>query len=98
MAPLVGGLGAVNLNFGHEENMSRSITPQPPKKKSKKKKRKPQASNSENTESPKPDQADDHRTKPEKVQITVNKRAWDVFQDALFFVPAKGRGQTSFLQ
>lgn len=39
VAPLVGGLGAVNLNFGHEENMSRSITPQPPKKKSKKKKR-----------------------------------------------------------
>lgn len=135
LAPLVGGLGAVNLEFGHEENMSRSITRQAPKQKSKKTKSKPQASSSENTEDPQPDQADDDhtqpemlppkkkskkkkkkrtpqasstertedpqpyqvdgdrtqsdqaddgRTQPEKLQITVNKRAWDVFQDALF--------------
>lgn len=65
LAPLVGGLGAVNLEFGHEENMSRSIRRQPPKQKSKKTKRKPQASSSENTEDPQPDQADDDHTQPE---------------------------------
>lgn len=56
-----------------------------------KKKRKPQASTSEHTEDPQPDQADDNPTQSEKLCITVNKRAWDVFQDALFLVSTKGK-------
>lgn len=88
-APLVSGLGAVNLSFGHEEKVPASDVAQLAKKKSKKKKRKAQAPTPQDTENPHPE-ADNGPIQPE-VKIIVSKRAWEVFHSGLFVAPESKR-------
>lgn len=93
-ASLCSGFEAVNLNFGHTETKSGG---QPLEKKSKKKKRKAQAPSSEDTENPRPDEADDGPAQPEKIKIAVSKRAWEVFNSGLLSVP-ENKGKAAQLR
>lgn len=86
MAPMVSGFGAFNLGFGHEEKALATKVARPPKK-SKKKKRKAQVPEPENIEDPRPNDAEDGSTQPEKPSISIGKRAWQVFHDGLWYVP-----------